>query len=412
VTAGTDFNGVTPSRIVAFLQDAQGNYTDGTPSIFGTTAVIPGGVGEYYVTGDFNSDGYLDIVWSLNREDGRSINSPPTTQYVKNIALMSQGNGTYSKVEFGNPAWGASLSAMDNLVGGQDLVAVSYSQSPQAWTYSQASGWTALSGYDWVGSQGAIFFSRASQGTASTQAINTVSNSSQIGVQLYSYMSGSWTSSGGFYYTSSVIQKLCCNNSQPSPAAFVSIDGNDYVDPSFSGGCQLKRTPTSPPEALTIFDAQQIIGGYTGQVVVYGQTPLQEWFKIMSFSPANGGAMVRNTLTIRNEITADVKANRMACTDVNGDGYDDIVLFVSKNNQRPVIYLNDQTGAFDLVSSNAYPLSPNYGSQGLSNYIISDVNNDGIKDLIYFPIIGTAGTSTQLQLYKGLRPLNSNDITR
>ena len=412
VVAGTDFSGVTPSRIVAFLQDAQGNFTDRTQTIFGASTVIPGGVGEYYITGDFNSDGYVDIVWSLNREDGRSINNPPTTQYVKNIALMSQGNGTYSKVEFGNPAWGASLSAMDNASGGQDLIATSFSQSPQAWTYSQSNGWTAVSGYDWVGGQGALFFSRASQGVASTQAINTVSTQSQIGVQLYSSASGTWTSSGGFYYPASVIQKVCCNNTQATPAAFVSIDGKDYVDPSFSGTCQIRRTPTSPPEALTVFDAQEIVGGYTGQVVVYGQTQLREWFKIMSFSPAGGGTLVRNSLTIRNEITTDVKSNRMTCTDVNGDGYDDIVLHASKNNQTPVVYLNDRSGAFDLVAASAYQVSPNYGGQGLSNYIISDVNNDGLKDLIYFPIIGTSGTSTQLQLYKGLRAINSTDIVR
>ena len=132
----------------------------------------------------------------------------------------------------------------------------------------------------------------------------------------------------------------------------------------------------------------------------------------MSFSPATGGTLVRNSLTIRNEITADVKANRMACLDVNGDGYDDIVLYISKNNQRPVIYLNDQKGDFDLVSTGTYAVSPDYGSQGLSNYIITDINNDGINDLIYFPIVGTPGSNMKLQLYKGLRSINSTDIVK
>ncbi len=412
VVAGTDYSGVTPSRIIVFLQDAQGNFADGTQATFGTSTLIPGGVGEYYATGDFNADGYVDIVWSLQREDGRSINNPPTTQYVKNIALMSQGNGTYTKVEFGKPAWGAGFVTRDNAGGGQDLIAVSNSDSAQDWTYSQRNGWTAVSGYDWVGGSGSLFFSRSSQGLAATQAINTVSTQSQIGVQLYTSVAGTWSSSGGFYYPASVIQKLCCNNLQPSGAAFVSVDGKDYVDPSFAFTCQIRRTPASAPEALTVFEAQEIVGGYKGQVVVYGQTPLQELFKLMSFSPSSGGALVRNSLTIRKEITADVKANRMACTDVNGDGYDDIVLYVSKNNQTPVIYLNDQTGSFDLVSSSSYAVSPDFGSQGLSNYIVADVNNDGIKDLIYFPIVGTAGSTMRLQLYKGLRALNSTDILK
>lgn len=406
VLAGTDFSGSTPTRIVALVQDSQGNFTDKTTEIFGTAVVDIGGVGEYYVTGDFNGDGYPDIVYSVQREDGRRINSPPTTQYARNYALMSQGGGRYTAEPFGSAAWGAGFVLMDNASGGKDLIATSFSDSPRAWTYKN--GWTPVAGYEWVASSGSLFFSRAAANTASSQAINAT----QGGVELYTYSGGSWSRNGDFSYPLSTIQKLCCNNTQPSGAAFVQIDGKDYIDPSFGFSCEIKRTPSSTSEALVVFNANEIVGGYTGQVVVYGQTPLQELFKIFSFGVGSDGKLKRNTLVIRNEMQSNVYANRMACFDVNADGYDDIVLYSTNfsGQKDPVVYLNDGTGTFDRVDPRTFPSSPT--DWYLRNYVIADADNDGVRDLIYFQIVGNSGSENRVKVHKGLRPLRTADVMK
>jgi len=78
----------------------------------------------------------------------------------------------------------------------------------------------------------------------------------------------------------------------------------------------------------------------------------------MSFSPGAQNELVKSDLVIRNEVTSEVKANRMACLDLNGDNYDDIILYVSKPEQTPIIYLNDRNGGFDRVRANDFPTSP------------------------------------------------------
>ena len=408
--AGTDHSGPTPTRIVALVQDAQGNFTDQTAEIFGSAQVEIGGVGEYYVTGDFNGDGYTDIVYSLNREDGRRINNPPTTQYVKNVALMSQGGGRYTAVPIGAEAWGAGFVTMDNASGGKDFIAMSFSDSPRAWTYSN-NAWAAVPGFSWVGGSGSLFFSRSSPGTGSSRAINTILNST-VGVELYTNTSGTWTKKGEFGYPNSIIQKLCCNNAQPSGANFTQIDGKDLIDPSFGFSCEFRRTPTSAPEALVAFDANEIVGGYQGQVVVYGTTPLKEWFKLFSFGVGAGEVLQRNDLVIRNEVTSSVTANRMACMDLNGDGYDDIILystnFAGQNN--PIVYLNDKTGAFDRVDPKVFPAAPS--DWYLRNYVMADATGDGIREMIYFQIVGNAGSENRVQVHKGLRALGAADVLK
>lgn len=411
VVGGTDYSGTTPSRILAFIQDAQGNFLDKTAEVFGSATVQPGGVGEYYLAGDFNRDGYVDIAWSLNREDGRRINNPPTTQYVKNVALISQGAGRYAMVEFGNAAWGFGLTPLDNAQGGLDFVATSVSEGQKGWTYGPGVGFTPIPGFDWVGSSGALFFERPGPGLGSQAAINTAREPDRLGLDLYLPSAGQWVKSpGGFYYPSSTIQKLCCNNTQPSGAVFVRLDGRDLIDPSFAFTCQFRRTPTSRPEALTVFGANEIVGGYTGQVVVYNQTPLLELFKLMAFGISADNRLQRNPLIIRNEVERDVMANRMSCGDLNGDGFDDIILHVTKSNQSPLIYLNDGTGAFDRINPLAMPKSP-LGARA-SNYLLADLDQDGVLDLIYFPIIAYAGQENRILVHKGVRKFRASDVLK
>jgi len=415
VTDRSYYSGPTPNRVLVLLQNSQGNFTNGSKQVFGVDAVQTGGSSEYYVLGDFNNDGYTYIVFSQHREDGRNKDGANrSTLWSPSMSMMSLGNGTYNltQIGIGPGGEGASLALIDNSLGGQDVLTLSFSAPASVWRFSSSTGWTEIPGFDWSsGSSGIQFFSRNTLGTGSTTAIKNYTSNSKIGVQLYRNLNGLWTTGVDYSYSASIINKIDWGATQASFASMVRINGEDFVDPSFGTSCKIRRLPTSSPEVLTVFNANKIVGGYTGQVITYGLTPLQEYNKIFSFS-SSGDNLIQNEILIKNEITGRTQSNRMACMDINGDGHDDIVLYTSRNNQTPIIYLNDKAGSFDLVSSASYPASPDYGRNGLSNYILADMDSDGINDLIYFPIVGTGGFPIQIKIHKGLRNISSTDIVK
>lgn len=406
VTSSADFSGPTPSRLYVFRQDAVGNFTERTSDFFATTPVDLGGVGEYYVADDFNKDGYTDFIYAMNREDGRRINDPPLTQRVYSVALMSLGAGRYEAVQWGNLAWHGQMMLVDNARGGKDVVETAFTGGPQGWSWDGR--WLSVPGYDWVGTGGALFFSRGAPGEASQKAVSSLLDSKRVGVEARVRSGDQWNSVGDFSYAAFTGQKICCGHTSPVPATMTRIDEKDYIDPSFGFFCELKRTPTSEPEAIINFNAQEIIGGYKGQVIVYFETPLRGTDKLFSFSVTAGNTLRRNELIVRNEKTENLEGNRMACDDLNADGYQDILIYASKRDKLPVIYLNDGTGAFDRIKESVLP-SP-LGTMGLQNYILEDVDGDGIRDLVYFPIVGDQGQELRVRIHKGLRQMKRSDV--
>jgi Bacterial Ig-like domain (group 2)/FG-GAP-like repeat len=409
--AQAHYDGPTPSRLIALVQDSNGNFSNKTEEVLGSANIIPGGTGEYFTIGDFNNDGKPDIVWDLGREDNRlqKVTFEETQNYPLGFGIMSQADGWYRPFWVGK-GWGFGILSVDNKIGGQDFIITSASQSSQRWSFDPANGFVMIPGFDWV-SADTIFLPSSINNGAPSAAITDILSRTQIGVSLKKIENGVWVDSGGFYYPNypDFAQKLCCGNANPSGANFTRIDGKDYIDPSFGQSCKLKRYPSGDIEMLTVFDGQEVLGGYNGQVIVYDQGTL-ELYKIMAFSIGSAGTLSRNELIIKNEVTRDVKSNRLACLDTNNDGYDDIILFISKNNQTPVIYLNDQAGGFGRVNSTVFPGSPVDPGYGLSNYIFADLDGDGIMDLIYFPIVGNSGNNIQIKVHKGLRKIDKGDL--
>jgi hypothetical protein len=348
-------------------------------------------------------------VFSLNREDGRTLNSPADAQWARNVALMSSGAGRYSVVPFGLPAWNASMFLIDNASGGQDLITTNFSLGPQSWTYRNA--WTSLSGYDWV-SNSALFFRGNPAGSASIRALLST-YSPQIGVQPWALVDGVWKGGVGQYLNTSTIQKLCCGNAAPSGATMVSVDGKDYVDAGYGFSCEFRKTPSSPPIALVHFNGQEIVGGYKGQTIVYGQTPLIGTDRLLAYSfSADGTSVSRVSMTVSNEVQQSLESNQMQCGDVNGDGFDDVYFMRSKRDLMPVVYLNDGAGNLKLADAAVFPKSPD--SSGLTNFVLADMDGDGVQDLIYFPIYTPSGSYNDLRIriHKGLRTMRQSDAKK
>ncbi|MBM4230602.1 MAG: VCBS repeat-containing protein [Gammaproteobacteria bacterium] len=408
VQSGVDYSGPTPSRVYVLTQDSSGNFIENTSALFGLKPVDLGGVAEYYVMSDFNRDGFPDIVYAVQREDGRRINSPPTNQYAFNVALMSRGDGRYEAEQWGSAAWHSQLVLVENRSGGLDVVETNFNGASQGWRWSGR--WDAVPGLDWISGTGALFASASNRGNGSELAV-TATNGSLMGVEARKPLGDRWTKTSEFGFPSSVIQKQCCGNPGPTPAAFLSIDGKDYIDASFGLFCEMRRNPDSAPEVLVDFNAQEIVGGYKGQVIVYGESELIGTDKLFSFSFDESGNLARKNLTIRNELSENVAPVRMSCNDFNSDGYQDILIYSTptRRARKIVLYINDRAGSFDRVDESVMPAAPS--GETLYSHIFEDLDGDGIRDLVYFPITTPIiGGEIRIRVHRGLRPVISADI--
>lgn len=61
--------------------------------------IIGGGASRNHKVYDINQDGYMDVVFALNREDGRTCCD---TWYTQSVAIISNGDGTYRTENFSN----------------------------------------------------------------------------------------------------------------------------------------------------------------------------------------------------------------------------------------------------------------------------------------------------------------------
>jgi len=185
------------------------------------------------------------------------------------------------------------------------------------------------------------------------------------------------------------------------------VDNNDYIDyGGLNEGCALKRTKDGPTEVLYSFIGKLIKGDYTGQQLTDTWSP--PVVKLISSGVTTENLNI-NPITLNTE-QLDANFYHMECGDINGDGVDDILI---RTTGTPLVYVNNGQGKFGKLNSSIIPKVP----RG-SAHIYVDIDGDGIKDLLYFPIdrwqfdwreINTY-TKVQFQLFKGNRAIMQDDL--
>lgn len=403
---GTPYTGSVPNTLVAFTQNADGSWTDSTATVFGSNTVDLGGVGIRAVVSDLNNDGYQDIVFAVNREDGRSsTDNNNTNQKAQNAVVLSQGNGTYRVSNIGQVAWNYGILLKDNEQGRQDIVSVPF--GPQETYRFTGNSWSLLNGYDWVTESHSLFFKNS---TGANKAVVPASYPN-IGLELWTANNGSWSRSDTQLFGAVSMVNWISWQGNTGSNRLLSLDGKRYVSPSISNSCELKINPSASPMAVTVFSGLEVNetsyasstdsarnqfnegGGYFNTVV-----------RLIGYDTANN-RLSRINFTIAGEKT-DVSDYRMTCEDVNRDGYDDIVITDWRSGTKPIIYINNKQGGFAAVKDSSYP-TPNSG-YNVNLYV--DIDGDGIRDLVHWPIAGTGNTKVQFQIFKGRRFITTADM--
>ena len=403
--------GPVPSRILAFLQQADGTFINGTKDIFGSDTVSMSGASIHAVAYDFNGDGYDDVVIANNKEDGRLL--PDNTNNVQNSYMMSSGNGTYTVGQFGTYQWGYDMFLMDNNFGKKDIVAtpIGYGTGSDAWRYDGR--WTRLpSDYGWAKPNTVIFKRRAAD-QGSQIAITDIGIANTLGFALYTRTNTTeWSRVSELILGTYSQVPYTSWNTSTGLIPLITVDGQDYVMPYIEQGCELKIKPNDESVAVMQFGAYKLpTKVWDGKPLVEGQNMTWQ-SQIIGLSVVNG-TLTRLNISVKNEITQFTSLH-MSCADVNADGYDDIIVeqrAAGGTNVSPFIYINDKNGGFALVDTSIFP-SASPLNNDTSNMCV-DMDGDGISDLMYWAVDGVQNNSNapiQIQLFKGLRNITASDL--
>lgn len=406
----------TPANggLVIFLQQADGSFVDSTQQVLGTSFYHVNGLTRMpAVVYDFNGDGYVDLVFAINNEDGRVSSDLMASNFNEpNLFLMSNGNGTYTASTHGISAWNYNLELADNTSGGKDLISspIGYGVGDYGMTYQN--GWNmSTTDYSWVNGATA-FFSRASSGSGSSMAIVPTNN---LTVTLYQ-KNGTWAPANTISLlpagaTSSVINMIDWNGGAGT-MVLLNMNGANYIDTSLENSCMLKLKKTDTVQTAIFTMISTKLNNYTPGTVLnlpaMSASDTTQSVNLVGFTVVNN-SVVSVPLNIKNQLTSMSGYNIM-CGDFNGDGSDDIAVTDWQTGSVAAIYINDGNGNFDRINPASVPgVSASTYTNG-NAFIIADINGDGIMDLLYYPVNGVPDGSVTLQVFLGKRNATTSDL--
>ncbi len=408
-TVGAVINVPTVNGVVALIQQSDGSFLDATKKLFGVDLLdAGGGVPIRSVAYDLNGDGYDEVFFAVTGEDGRILPSDFTGYNKKNFVLTSTGGGNYKYESIG---W-ASYNYLAKLINGPNGIpdvmtaTIGYGGKDQVFRLTNGQ-WQSINDYDNGPSFSGSFYSYANLTGITDSSMSPKNENSSIA--LYKKQTnGSWTEVSSVAIGTTQTGQHRSWNSQVGPLTILTVNGKDYGYVSFSDNCLVNNSAKNIKYSIFIAPANRIIGGYTaGRLLVEGDPKDMERELLILGYQDKGNTIEKVNVSFKN-LKSDENFFTLNCTDLNGDGIDDMFISNWGVGQKPNIYLNSPDNTFSLVDPRLIPIQSASNNGSIALY--EDMDGDGIKDLVYVPQNGIRqANSAKFQIFKGLRKLRIAD---
>lgn len=400
------------NRLVALIHKPGGVFVDETATrIFGPTDIQA--CSSHHAVLDVNADGRQDVVFAASQENGRNYTDPAQINAL-NAALVSRPDGKYAVERFGNPLWhfGVSLPYADD---GKALVAISSNTAAITEVFRRAANGTWEPANAGMPAMQATFtqFYRA-DGTAgpSDRVIRTAAapNNFDLGGALRDEL-GQWHELPDlrfFEYPGTVIVHGWSGSYGSTPVVRV---GDEYAATgSFHRGCEFRFFPGGPVSVVTRMQLGMMPVPYTGPDQIVEESSFIGVSLLRGFRVVDG-ALAVVPLNIAGDKTRGVNANIHECPDVNGDGYDDVVVYGYGDHGIPDVYINNRAGGLRNIGTEAFPTQPDYwGGRGAS--LLHDFDHDGKIDYVSCPCNASSSLTDPINFhfYKGIAVLPNESV--
>ena len=393
-----------PDAVVAFKNNGDETFTIANSEVFGQEALSFGAASRKVIEADFNGDGYLDILYALNKEDGRSQagDAAGASNEAPQSILLSNGDGTYAPADLGYSEWVHAVDAAQLPSGNFDAV-ISGFRSPdvrgfryEGQAFQSVTDYSSPGGpVNRFGASTLKFLPEYTIGSGSTLAISDSGDCAiQVNLSSFSKASGEWLFSDKTDFVCRSVPNAYENyTGAVGDLPLVTIDGQDYTGGGFGNdeSCTLELSPGDRPVAVVKYSAQPIPGNYV-EGVVYKQEELTSENKINIFEVSDSGLTLKTGVIEGHDV--DTRFTFSACRDINNDGYDDLVLLQNAGSggestntrNKPIIYLNDKENhlvKMDLEGIPEIPVGDN-NFDYLIHGFLADMNGDSIEDLVYY----------------------------
>jgi len=377
----SDLSAPFKDALVVYIQERDGSYRYGNEEIFGKEIIGFGAQSGKKVFADFNNDSFIDVAYSLHREDGRPgpvINGNLVWGSTQQV-VMSNGDGTYRiDILSGPPLYQTGITTVKfsdtitDLVygGGYPVMTVSYRYHNNKWIIIES--YPTLSGWDILGIQNYLL-DYDNEGRWMTPPQN--------GITLYKQSDNVWLKHD--YFTLGIFETSV---NQGMDNAF-RYNNQLMINFNMVNSCALNLNDNTKL-LIARLESSVVPENYFGYLD-YEDLPLNIWYTAIQVDE-NG---LKELDILKDRFTKE-HGVYFTCNDINADGYEDVVVHTKDS---PVetfsVFLNNQ--GKELILTNLEGLSE-IGSLA-PHAFYQDINNDGLGDIVIQNL-------ANLKIYLGTEP--------